>query len=153
MRRKNENTKNTRVMQFCFSVLFVFFRVLRFVAIIRFLWCHSFFVVVSFFPWCCSFFRVVHCSLLFVFSAVFVFFRGVVRFFRVIRFSVLSILPRCSFFRVVHFFSAVREFSVLLVFPCCQFFVVSFAFPCSVVVFRVPRFSVLSVFVVYRYLM
>ena len=116
MRRKNENTKNTRVMQFCFSVLFVFLRVLRFVAIIRFLWCHSFFVVVSFFPWCCSFFRVVHCSLLFVFSAVFVFFRGVVRFFRVIRFSVLSLLPRCSFFRDVHFFSAVREFSVLLVF-------------------------------------
>jgi hypothetical protein len=37
---------------------------------------------------------------LFVFSAVFVFFRGVVRFFRVIRFSVLSILPRCSFCRV-----------------------------------------------------
>ena len=29
----------------CFFVLFVFFRVLRFVAIIRFLWCHSFFSV------------------------------------------------------------------------------------------------------------
>ena len=108
-------------------MLFVFLRVLRFVAIIRFLWCHSFFVVVSFFPWCCSFFRVVHCSLLFVFSAVFVFFRGVVRFFRVIRFSVLSIY--CCWFVLSVF-----------VFPCCPFF------QCSEGVFRVVSFSVLLVF-------
>ena len=61
MRRKNENTKNTRVMQFCFSMLFVFFPCSSFCR------CHSFFVVVSIFPWCCSFFSVVPCSLLFVF--------------------------------------------------------------------------------------
>ena len=122
MRRKNENTKNTRFMQFCFSVLFVFLRVLRFVAIIRFLWCHSFFVV--------SF---VFSVVLFIFPCCPLF--VVVRVFRGVRF-----LSWCCSISPCHSFFCVVDSSALFVFPCCPFF------QCSEGVFRVVSFSVLLVF-------